>query len=108
MRLRPGIEELEDTMNEDIKREFGHVKEGQDRIETHLYEQDRHQSEHLKKFALHAQDDLDIKNQFIAHLTSHRQATKFWWAVLVGVILTMLSTIGILAVEIIKHYTLKG
>ena len=104
---RPGVEE-EIAMNQDLEREFGHVKEGQDRIERHLEQQDRQLSEHFKKFNQHVIDDNGLFAIFRAHLAEHETANKHRWVIVSGIFLTAASTLGILAVEIAKHFFMKG
>jgi hypothetical protein len=106
--MRRGITEEEDVMNEELRREFGHVKDGQDRIESHLDTQDRQLSEHFKKFSQHILDDQVMKLTIEAHLLAHKEDTKYRWAIYTGIIVTAFSTIGLLAVEIIKHFWMKG
>ena len=78
--MRPGLED-DPVMNEDIKREFGHVQEGQDRIEEHLKEQDRHLSDHFKKFQQHTLDDQVMKITIEAHLLEHKEQNKHRWMI---------------------------
>lgn len=103
----PGLEE-EVTMNEDIAREFEHVKEGYQRVEKHLNEQDRHMSDHFKKFGEHVLDDQQIRYLLDTHLTEHERSAKHRWAATIGLWLAAASTVGILIVEIIKHFAMKG
>ena len=104
---RPGLEETM-SLSDDVAREFGHVKESQDRIEDHLDQQDKHLSSHFKKFEQHVLDDQVMRINLEAHLIAHKEDAKHRWAIYSGIILTALSTLGILAVEIIKHFFMKG
>lgn len=96
------------SLSDDVAREFGHVKESQDRIQEHLSEQDRHLSSHFKKFEQHVLDDQVMRINLEAHLIAHKEETRHRWAIYSGIILTALSTLGILVVEIVKYLFLKG
>ena len=104
---RPGLEE-EMSLSDDVAREFSHVKDSQDRIEEHLSEQDRHLSSHFRKFEQHVLEDQVMKINLEAHLIAHKEDNKFRWMVYSGIIITAVSTIGLLAVEILKHFFMKG
>jgi len=104
---RPGLEE-EMSLSDDVAREFGHVKESQDRIEEHLDQQDKHLSSHFKKFEQHVLDDQVMRINLEAHLIAHKEDAKHRWAIYSGIILTAISSLGILVVEIVKHFFLKG
>jgi hypothetical protein len=104
---RPGLED-EMSLSEDVAREFKHVKESQDRIEQHLDEQDRHLSDHFKKFQQHVLDDKVHQINLEAHLIGHREQNRHRWAIYLGIIVTAASTIGLLAVEILKFIFMKG
>ena len=104
---RPGLEEMM-SLSDDVAREFGHVKESQDRIEEHLDQQDKHLSSHFKKFEQHVLDDQVMRINLEAHLIAHKEDTRHRWVIYSGVFITAVSTIGILVVEIIKHFWLKG
>ena len=107
MVMRPGLEETM-ALNEDVSREFCHVKDSQERIETHLFQQDRQLSDHFKKFAQHILDDQVMKINLEAHLIAHKEQAKHRWVIISGILLTAVSTIGMLVVEIFKHFWLKG
>ena len=96
------------SLSDDVAREFGHVKEGQDRIEEHLDQQDKHLSSHFKKFEQHVLDDQVMRINLEAHLLAHKEDAKKQWVIYSGVFITALSTLGILAVELAKHFWLKG
>jgi hypothetical protein len=104
---RPGLEESM-SLSDDVAREFGHVKDSQERIEEHLNAQDRQFSEHFKKFQQHILDDKVHQINLEAHLSVHREQNKHRWAIYVGIIVTALSTIGLFAVEVLKFLYLKG
>jgi hypothetical protein len=106
--MRRGITEEEDVMNEELRREFGHVKDGQDRIESHLDTQDRQLSDHFKKFNQHVLDDQQIQNKIANHLNEHREEKRHRWMIYSGVFIAAISTLGILVVEIIKHFWMRG
>lgn len=88
-------------MNEDLRREFQH-------IDKHLEEQDRHMSDHFKKFTEHVLEDQQLKNQLDIHLNEHRESKRHRWVIVSGIFLTAISTLGILAVEVLKHFLMKG
>ena len=91
------------SLSDDVAREFGHVKEGQDRIELHLEKQDRGLSDHFKKFSQHVIDDNNWAALLRAHLEEHVESRKHRWIIVSGIFLTAVSTFGMLAVELIKH-----
>ena len=95
------------SLSDDVAREFGHVKESQDRIEEHLSEQDKHLSSHFKKFEQHVLDDQVMRINLEAHLIAHKEDTRHRWAIYSGIIITAVSTIGIFAIELISHFWLK-
>jgi hypothetical protein len=103
----PGVDD-EVLMDEQVRREFGHVKEATERIEEHLQEQDRHLSDHFKKFTQHTLEDQVMKISIEAHLLAHKEESKHRWMIYSGIFITAISTLGILAVEMIKHFYLKG
>ena len=96
------------SLSDDVAREFGHVKESQDRIEEHLDQQDKHLSSHFKKFEQHVLDDQVMRINLEAHLIAHKEDSRHRWIIYSGVFITAVSTIGILAVEVIKHFWMKG
>ena len=104
---RPGLED-EMSLSDDVAREFGHVKEGQDRIEGHLDQQDKHLSSHFKKFEQHVLDDQVMRINLEAHLIAHKEQTRHRWVIYSGIFITAVSTLGILSVELIKHFWMKG
>jgi hypothetical protein len=105
--MRPGLED-EVLMDEQVRREFGHVKEATERIEEHLDKQDTRLSDHFKKFSDHVTADNAWAALLNAHLVEHSETKKHRWVIVSGILLTAASTIGILAVEIIKHFLMKG
>jgi len=96
------------SLSEDVAREFGHVKESQDRIENHLYQQDRGISDHFKKFQQHLLDDAAIAQALKAHLEDEDRSKRHRWVIVSGIILAAASTMGILIVEMIKVFFLRG
>jgi len=104
---QPGVED-EMSLSDDVAREFGHVKESQDRIENHLYQQDRGISEHFKKFQQHLLDDQITANLIKTHLEAEERSAKHRWVIISGILVTATGTIGIFVVEILKYLFLKG
>lgn len=111
---RPGVEEGIE-MNEDVQREFTHVREGQERIEesiretaASLKEQSKNLSDHFRAFRDHLYDDKQLKASLDAHIDEHTQSKKHRWVIISGIVLTAVSAIGMLLVEIVKAIWLKG
>jgi len=104
---RPGLGDCI-SLSDDVARNFGHVRDGQERIEEHLQEQDRHLSSHFRKFEQHVLDDQVMRINLEAHLIAHKEQTKHRWVIYSGIFITALSTLGILAVELVKHFLMKG
>ena len=106
--MRRGLEVEEMSLSDDVSREFAHVQAGQTKIEKHLEQQDRHMSDHFKKFNEHVIADNNWAALLKAHLEDHATAQKHRWVMVSGIILTAASSLGILAVEVLKHFILKG
>jgi len=95
------------SLSDDVAREFGHVKESQDRIEAHLTDQDTELKTHFRQFNTHIMEDRIMSQQLQLHIAEHDATKKHRWVIVSGIILTAASTMGILAVEVVKHFFMK-